>query len=186
MIYKRHKNKVAIIALNSTRELVNFKDDSYDFWTLNHGCEIFENKPIKLCSDLHDWPSSEYKCGYYANTLIQKKLKFPILVPKYNDKILSRQIVYPYRDIISQFGFGIENTLPALILYAWYIGYKDIYVFGSGEYEYFTYPEMGVSYYQAIGFVRGKGCGIWLCNTHAIDNDVSYGLQKMTYDKIKE
>lgn len=186
MSYKKKNNKVAIVALNSTRELVNFNDKSFDFWTLNSGCELFKNKQIKLCSDLHDWPNAEYRVSYYKNILCKEKLNFSILVPEYNEKILSEQIVYPYNAIISEYGFGIENTLPALILYAWFVGYKDIYIFGSGQYEYFEYPEMGASYYQAIGFARGKKCRVWLCNTHALDNDVSYGLQKMYLKNIKE
>ena len=114
-----------------SRNFVNFQDNSFDFWTVNRGCVLYHEKNIKLFSDLHNWKISEYTVDYYDNFLIQKKLKVPLLVPEYNKKIKSDQIIYPYKEIIQEFGFGILNSVPALILYAWFVGYSEIYIFGS-------------------------------------------------------
>ena len=70
--YKKENNKVGIIALSIARNFVNFQDDSFDFWTLNYGCVLFENQNIKLFSDLHNWKTSEYTVDYYDNFLEQK------------------------------------------------------------------------------------------------------------------
>lgn len=185
MEYKKKQNKVGIVCLNTTRAMVPFEDKSYDWWSINHGCDLFREK-IRLCFDLHDWPNAEYTVSYYDDVLIKEKLPFPIVVPKRNDLILSNQIIYPINEIVKEFGFGLENSVPMAIVYAWYVGYKDIYLFGSGKYEYDNYPEMGHSLFQAIGFVRGKGCRFWFCSTAAQDNDVPYGYQKMLKKNIKD
>ena len=74
-----------------------------------------------------------------------------------------------------------------MILFAWYDGgAKNIYLYGMNKSEFYLYPEMGHSLYQAIGFVRGKGVNVFFVSDFDMPDDLDvYGYYKLTPKRRK-
>jgi len=178
--------KVAIVGLSWNRKNAPFEDKSFDIWTMNHGIYLFGNRHIDICFDMHNWNTAEYSVNYYEVYLKKVKLKFPIVVPEYNKNILSKQIVYPAKEVIAECGHNIRNSVPAMIMYAYLKGYEYIYLFGMDDNEFTKYPDMGFSLYYVLGFVRGKGLKVYFCNDYKMDEEYFYGYKKLKVSNIRE
>lgn len=177
-------NKVAIVGLSWNKNNAPFDDKTFDIWTMNHGCYLLNN--IDLCFDMHNWNTSEYTVNYYDEYLTKKRFNFPIVVPDYNENILSEQIIYPKKDVIDICGHNIRNSIPAMMMYAYIKKYEYIYLFGMDDNEFVKYPDMGFSLYYVLGFLRGKGMKIYFCNDYMMDNEYFYGYQKLKIENIRD
>lgn len=184
------KDKVAFV-LNGNLDLYNISKsipESFKIWTLNGVFEKIEN--IDVLFDLHDWTTCEYKEPYsipkYYSVLQNKNNKFKIIKTK-SDNTLKNVVLYPLSDIIKSYGMNLKNSVPMMMLYAWWIGNVDtIYIYGITKNEFYKYPEMGFSFYQALGFIRAKGINVFIISDFELNNDNDiYGYYKLTNSVVK-
>ena len=190
---REYKGKnIAILACSNWRFYFRGIPDNFKLWALNGLCTIADLKDkIDLLFDMHPWTktSDDYPVPDYYNWLKENEYNYHIVKPEYGDGDgLKNVIYYPFNLIVKEYGRNLKNSLPEMILYAWYIGgVKNIYLYGISNGEFTKYPEMGFSLYQSIGFVRAKGINIYFVNDFEFDtgNDM-YGDYFLSRRRIKE
>ena len=178
-------NNLAIIALSNIHFLnQNNIPKEFDIWTLNGGCQIVDR--IDLLFDMHHWPDCEYDIPDYYDYLKKKKNKYHIVKP-FKDDNLKNVVLYPARKVMSIMGRNFLNSIPQMLAYAYLVGYKSIYLYGCSKSEWFNHPEMGMSLFYVIGFLRGAGISVYFVNDYCMDRDDDfYGYYRLTNDRIKE
>jgi hypothetical protein len=184
------KENIAIIACSNWKfyDVENIPKEM-EIWTLNGMCEVL--KRIDLHFDMHNWLTCEYEIPDYYYFLKKKKNKYSI-VKSSKDSNLKNVVLYPIEEIMRVYGRNLKNSIPEMILYAWYLNHykkgkiKNIFLYGISNDEFVRYPEMGFSFYQAIGFVRGQGINVFFVNETIMEDDHDiYGYFKLTEKKRK-
>ena len=183
---------IAILACSNWQLYEKGIPGNFKLWTINGLCQVDKLKGrIDLLFDMHPWSetSDDYPIPEYYYLLKEQEYDYHIVKPSYGDgDSLQNIIIYPLDEIIKEYGRNLKNSLPEMILYAWWIGgIKNIYLYGISNTEFTKYPEMGASLFQAIGFARGKGINIYFVTDCDYDRDDDiYGYYKLTKDRIKE
>jgi hypothetical protein len=189
---KNDKDENIVIFAGSNFRFYNPCDISKDFkiWTLNGMCEILYR--IDLLFDMHEWQTCEYRIPAYYDYLKKKENNYSIVKPYY-DRNLRNVIIYPIEEIIKEYGRNLKNSIPQMLLYAWYLKkfeqrkIKNIYLYGISTSEFVKYPDMGFSLFQAIGWVRAKGINVFFVTDCLFDDDDDiYGYYKLTNNRIKD
>ena len=186
---RNYKGKdIAIVGLSNYKLYKNNIPQSFKVWTLNVGCIVIDN--IDLLFDMHDWVNCTIDVPAYYNILKTKKFQKKqdyYIIKSSKDSSLKGVKPYPINEIIESYGYNLKNSIPEMILYAWYIGgVENIFLYGISDDEFRAYPEMGFSLYQAIGFVRAKGINVFVLTDSVmnIDDDI-YGYYKLTPSRMK-
>lgn len=167
---KPKNNKVAIIACYSTGLDAPFEDETFDIWTLNHGVKVYRDRRIDKWFDLHNWYNANYSPEY---------LDWVLPNPPY--EIVDTKN-YPYTEIMERYGYLWSNSIPMMLAYAGYLGYKYIYLFGAERREFANTPEMGYSLYHVCGMLRAEGRKVYFANSYVLDDSAIYGLQDLSND----
>ncbi len=164
--------RVAIVA-NSPNTYLLEADLMDEVWTLN-GSWTGETTTH---FDLHDWETADYKPPYY-DALYKQHHDFPIIIlGDIAERTWARNLLVLYRlDRLPSELSVLRNSIAYMLVYAWHEGYTHIYLY-SGRKEYYKYPEMGFSVYYALGWVRAKGCNVYIINSLELDSDEKYGKE---------
>jgi hypothetical protein len=161
---RKRPTKVAIVAMWFTGGDAPFDDESFEIWTLNHGCDKFRDRRIDKYFDLHRWDVANYMPLFAAAR--DYEAGYEIITPEN----------YPYQEIIAKYGCFLRNSIPMMLAYAGYLDRKEIYVYGLESLEYTESPEMGFSLYYILGALRAEGRKVWLMNQYTIDTGGIYGM----------
>lgn len=185
---------VAIIACSNLKLYIDGIPKDFKMWGINSLCKYYSDK-LDLLFDMHPWndTSNDYPIPDYYQWLKENEYDYCIVKPDYDPEI-KNVILYPLHQILNKYGRNLKNSLPEMILYAWYLNeinnkkrIKNIYLYGISDGEFTKYPEMGFSLYQAVGFARASGINIFFVNDFEMDRDDDiYGFYRLTKSRIKE
>ena len=183
---------IAILACSNWEFYTKGIPDNFKLWALNGLCQVESLQDrIDLLFDMHPWTktSKDYPIPEYYSFLKKGKYNYFIVKPSYGyGDGLKNTIPYPLKAIMREYGRNLKNSIPEMVLYAWWIGgVRNIYLYGISNSEFTKYPEMGASLFQAMGFVRGRGINVYFVTDCDYDKDDDiYGYYKLTKKRIKE
>jgi hypothetical protein len=159
-------------------------NDAYEIWTLNSGCQLFQDKRIDLLFDMHDWDASDYEPLYYE--WLQKAPRdYPVMKTNPTDK-LSNCLIYPADEVISYFGTNFANSICYMIAYAAIKQWEIVEIWGTNGDEFERNIDMLKSLYEIIGGVRQFGTRVYFAGKEQITRNKMYGYSAFEWEKVKD
>lgn len=128
-MHKKLKNKVAIVGMHArTRDDAPYKDKDFELWISN---EMYGYVPrFDVLFEVHNFKEFQAK---KRNTKhydwMMENTKYPIYMSKVFKEI-PMSIVYPYQEIIAEYGQYIVSTVVLQLLLAIYMEYDEIHIYG--------------------------------------------------------
>ena len=128
-MHEKLRDKVAIVGMHArTRDDAPYKDLDFEIWVSN---EMPGYVPrFDVLFEVHDFREFQAK---KRNTMhydwMKENIKHPIYMSKVYDEI-PMSIVYPYQDVIAEYGDYINSTVVLQFLLAGLMGYEEIHFYG--------------------------------------------------------
>jgi len=160
---KMKKVYICGLAERNFKKVLPFNNPDCEIWGLGvHAIWMRKHKrflPFNKLFEIHDY--SEY---------VQDT--FPFLV-NYSNKVVLKDKneyipnyeLYPFEEIYETYGTYFTNSLSYMLILAYHLGYRDIYLYGIsfGDPDKATLRENiqeKANLYYWIGYLQGKGCKI--------------------------
>ena len=128
-MHEKKKDKVAIVGMHPrTRDDAPFMDKEFEIWISN---EMYGYVPrFDVLFEVHSYKEFFAKKRYKQHyRWLRKNKETPVYMSKYFKQI-PMCIVYPYQEIIAEYGEYITSTIILQFLLALYMGYDEIHIYG--------------------------------------------------------
>ncbi|KKL76682.1 hypothetical protein LCGC14_2042510, partial [marine sediment metagenome] len=128
-MHEKLRDKVAIVGMHArTRDDAPYKDLDFEIWVSNEMPGYVSRFDVLF--EVHDFREFQAK---KRNTMhydwMKENIKHPIYMSKVYDEI-PMSIVYPYQEIIAEYGQYIVSTIVLQLLLAMYMKYNEIHIYG--------------------------------------------------------
>ncbi len=128
-MHEKKKDKVAIVGMAPrSRDDAPFRDKDFEIWVSN---EMYGYVPrFDVLFEVHDWKEFQAK---KRNSKHYDWMKWNVTFPIYMSaefKEIPMSTLYPYQEIIANYGMYIVSTVVLQFLLALHMGYDEIHVYG--------------------------------------------------------
>ncbi len=179
----RHPRPLAIVGSHSaTRELAPYDDPRFEIWLFNESAmkaEIYRRWDALLqihlpevYTSLENWVNKDH-WNWLQQDHGDKKIYLQDI-----DLRVPNSVKYPLDGILSMVPYRYLRSSPAMALaLAIYLGYKEIWLYGSELSSNTEYAYQATNYAFWIGFAHGRGIDLHLECWQAEFNQPIYGYE---------
>lgn len=166
-------NSLAIVGSHpATRELAPYESNSFDIWLFNEAPQkpevykrwtaSFQMHLPEVYSSVHNWVNKDH-----WNWLQQDHGDNTIWMQERDERVPNSK-KFPLDEVLALVGMPYLRSTPAMALaLGIYLGYTDIWLYGSELTSSTEYTYQAINYAFWIGFAKGRGVDLHLECWHA-------------------
>ena len=128
-MHEKKKDKVAIVGMHArTRDDAPFQEQDFEIWISN---EMWGYVPcFDVLFEVHDFKEFQAKKRNSKHyDWMKDNIQYPIYMSA-NFEEIPRCTLYPYQEIIAEYGQYIVSTVVLQLLLAMYMKYNEIHIYG--------------------------------------------------------
>jgi hypothetical protein len=161
--------KLAIVGSHpATRDLAPWDDPTFDIWLFNESAQkpsvykrwtaLLQIHSEKVYASLTNWVNKDHWEWLQQDHGPDKKIYMQDVDPR-----VPNSVKYPLDDVLSMVPYRYLRSSPAMSLaLAIYLGYKEIWLYGSELSSGTEYAYQAINYAFWIGFAHGRGIDLHL------------------------